>query len=133
MVPIQPQVGLTRDARQVVVWNIPLDAAGYHLTSAPPGEPGNTVISGHNNMGAQVFRTLEEAHLGDGITLQMPDGAAYRYTVRQVLILPEDGQPADVRAANARYILPSEDVRLTLVSCWPDWSNTERVVVIAMP
>ena len=36
-------------------------------------------------------------------------------------------------AAEALWITPSTDVRLTLVSCWPYSSNTQRLIVIALP
>jgi sortase A len=49
------------------------------------------------------------------------------------MILPERDQPIEVRLANARYIQPTDDERLTLITCWPYESNTHRVVVIAFP
>jgi LPXTG-site transpeptidase (sortase) family protein len=133
VVPAQPQIGLALDGSLRLVWNIPDYAAGWHADSMPLGQAGNAVISGHNNVGSQVFRQLEEAHVGDPIYVQIPGGPTYLYTIRQVLVLPEDGQPESVRIANARYLQPTADTRLTLVSCWPDWSNTERVVVVALP
>lgn len=133
VVPAQPQIGLAMDGTLRMIWAIPDYAAGWHADSAPLGQAGNAVISGHNNIGSQVFRLLEEAHIGDPIYVQMPGGPTYLYTIRQVLVLPEDGQPESVRIANARYLQPTADTRLTLISCWPDWTNTERVVVVALP
>jgi LPXTG-site transpeptidase (sortase) family protein len=133
VVPAQPQIGLAMDGSLRLVWNIPNYAAGWHADSTPPGQAGNVVISGHNNMGSQVFRQLEEAQVGAPIYVQLPGGPTYLYTIQQVLVLPEDGQPESVRIANARYVQPTADTRLTLVSCWPDWTNTERVVVVALP
>jgi sortase A len=101
-------------------------------TSAPFGLPGNTVLDGHHNVKGEVFRDLWTLQAGDEITLYA--GAQARpYRVRQVLILPEKGQPLEVRLANARYIQPSEDERLTLVTCWPYENNTHRTVVVALP
>jgi sortase A len=34
---------------------------------------------------------------------------------------------------NARWIEPTEDERLTLVSCWPYETNAYRLVVVARP
>lgn len=39
----------------------------------------------------------------------------------------------DVRMDNARWILPSTDERLTLVTCWPAKSNTHRLIIVASP
>jgi LPXTG-site transpeptidase (sortase) family protein len=133
LLAVTPVLRMGRDGVERLVWEIPDYSAAWHATSAPFGQPGNTVISGHNNLGAMVFQKLADIHPGDGVFVQLPDGTTYAYTVRQVLVLPEIGQPQSVRDDNARYLESSYDTRLTLVSCWPDWSNTERVVVIAMP
>jgi sortase A len=37
------------------------------------------------------------------------------------------------RQENARWVLPSTDERLTLVTCWPPASNTYRLIVVAVP
>jgi sortase A len=133
VVAIEARLGLTPSGDKRLVWDIPDFAAGFHVGSAAPGQAGNTVISGHNNLGSQVFRQLEEVERGAVVTLEMADGTRYDYVVQKVLILPEEGQPESVRLANARYIAPTGDVRLTLVSCWPDWTNSERVVIVATP
>jgi sortase A len=49
------------------------------------------------------------------------------------MILPEKYQEIDVRMDNARWILPSDDERLTLVTCWPATSNTHRLIIVARP
>jgi sortase A len=133
LVQVQPALRLATDGSRRLFWDVPDYAAGLFGGSALPGQPGNTVISGHNNIGAMVFRALEELRPGDGIFVQLGDGTQVSYTVRQVLIVPEDGEPDSVRLTNARYIGATGDVRLTLISCWPDWSNSERVIVVAMP
>ncbi|HOG80388.1 MAG TPA: sortase, partial [Anaerolineaceae bacterium] len=49
------------------------------------------------------------------------------------MILPERNQPVEQRIENARWIEPSVDTRLTLITCWPYESNTHRLVVVARP
>jgi sortase A len=105
-------------------------AAGWHETSAPLGVPGNTVLNGHNTTNGEVFRDLYTLEAGDTITSYSGD-TPYAYSVTAVLILPEAGQPLEVRAENARYILPSDDERLTLVTCHPYGSLRYRLIVIA--
>jgi sortase (surface protein transpeptidase) len=53
--------------------------------------------------------------------------------VTEVLILPEAGQPLEVRIENAYYVLPTDDERLTLVTCHPYGSLRNRLIVIAHP
>jgi sortase (surface protein transpeptidase) len=49
------------------------------------------------------------------------------------MILAEEGQEIGVRLENARWLQPSDDERLTLVTCWPQWSNTHRLIIVARP
>ncbi|HUX77014.1 MAG TPA: sortase [Anaerolineae bacterium] len=114
-------------------WEVPdMYAAGWHETSAPLGVPGNTVLNGHNTTNGEVFRDLYTLEVGDSITVYAGD-APYTYTVTEILILPEGGQPMEVRIKNARYILPTDDERLTLVTCHPYGSLRNRLIVIAHP
>ena len=115
-------------------WAVPSGfAAGWHETSAPPGQPGNTVLNGHNNIYGEVFRDLVDLELGDQITLYNETGQLFAYEVQQQELLPESGQPISVRIENAKWIEATEDERLTLVSCWPYTTNAYRVIVIARP
>ena len=61
------------------------------------------------------------------------DQTAYRFVVKQKLLLTEAGAPLEQRLQNAQWIAPTSDVRLTLVSCWPYTSNTHRVIIVATP
>jgi len=60
-------------------------------------------------------------------------GKAYTYAVTEKHILKEKGETAEVRLENARWIAPTSDERLTMVTCWPYTSNTHRLVVVARP
>lgn len=119
--------------REYSTWAVPdMYAAGWHNTSAPLGVPGNTVLNGHNTTHGEVFRDLYRLQAGDSIIVYAGD-VPYTYTVSSVLMLPEAGQPIEVRLENARYILPTEDERLTLVTCHPYGSLRYRLVIIALP
>jgi sortase A len=39
----------------------------------------------------------------------------------------------DQRLANALWIMPSKDERLTLITCYPYDSNTHRLIIVARP
>ena len=48
-------------------------------------------------------------------------------------IVKDKGEPEAVRRANAKWIGPFNEERLTLVTCWPYNNNTHRLIVIAKP
>ena len=114
-------------------WDVPdTYAAGWLMTSAPLGKPGNTAITGHHNVGGEVFRNLVKLQPGDRITLYADDQPFY-YEVASRRILKERGQSDEVRRANARWIQSTNDERVTLITCWPYTSNTHRLVIVAKP
>ncbi|MCX7681324.1 MAG: sortase [Anaerolineae bacterium] len=132
VVPVSVTVTIV-EGQEYTTWAVPdMYAAGWHNTSAPPGVPGNTVLNGHNTTYGEVFRDLYRLKEGDSITVYAGE-SPYTYTVSSVLILPEAGQPIEVRLQNARYILPTEDERLTLVTCHPYGSLRYRLLIIALP
>jgi sortase (surface protein transpeptidase) len=131
-------------------WEIPEYAAGHAVNSAQLGETGNVVISGHNNIYGRVFMAISEAWGGtmqvvdkvtertrllDGRLVQMyaADGRRFDYIITDFLRVQDSGVPLAQRIANAQYIAQTSDSRLTITTCWPPWSNTHRLVVIAQP
>jgi sortase A len=121
------------DGQTQAAWEVPaMYAAGWHETSAPLGVPGNTVLSGHNTTNGEVFRDLYTLEPGDVITVYSDDTPS-TYAITEILILPEAGQPLEVRLENARYIMPTDDERLTLVTCHPYGSLRYRLIVVAHP
>ena len=127
-------VGLVREpATGYWTYDIPtFKAAGWSDDSAPLGRPGNTVLNGHNNILGQVFLDLVDVRKGDMISMYEGD-RQFNYKVTDVLFLLEAGQPDSVRIKNASFIKSTDDVRLTIVSCWPRSNNTHRLIVIAKP
>lgn len=123
-----------RGAQRTTEWQTADNAAGRHINSARPGEPGNVVLSGHHNTKGEVFRRISEQELavGDALYLYDDQGQRFTYQVTEVTQpLLEVGASEAQRLANARYIQPTSDARVTLVTCWPYWTNTHRVVVVA--
>jgi len=133
--PVEP-VGLhveTQDGQSANVWDVPNHfAAGWLKTSAPLGAAGNTVLDGHHNIYGKVFKDLINVQVGDTITLYAA-GQERTYRVDQKLILAEAGKPLEIRQANAQYIAPTIDERLTLVTCWPPTGNSHRLIIVALP
>lgn len=132
-------------------WVIPKYEAGHHINSALLGQPGNLVISGHNNIYGQVFKPISFAWDNDrrvkvddftdrsevlnGRSIQLFDeaGQVYTYVIEEFYRLKDTGTPLQQRIANGRFMQPTQDTRLTLITCWPPTNNTHRLVVVARP
>jgi sortase A len=123
-----------RGDQRYTEWQTADNAAGHHVNSARPGEQGNVVLSGHHNTKGEVFRRISDMELaiGDSIYLYDASGQRFTYVVDEITDPPlqEVGASPEQRLANARYIQPTNDARVTLVTCWPYVSNTHRVVVV---
>jgi LPXTG-site transpeptidase (sortase) family protein len=113
-------------------WETVAGAAGHHRGSADPGQPGNCVLSAHSSdAGGAVFRGLETLAVGDSVQVVTLDGSEYTYQVGAVLTLDEVGATASEKREHARWLDPTAEAVLTLVTCWPPWSYTHRIVVRA--
>jgi sortase A len=134
--PVMPIGHITIDVDGEVqsMWNVPdWRAVGWHETSALIGAPGNTVLNGHNTTHGEVFRDLYKVEAGALLLVDGEVGQTYAYRVAEKIVLPENGQPLEVRRQNARHIQPTADERLTLVTCHPYGSLANRLLVIAYP
>jgi sortase A len=133
VVPVALEEKTNQAGRPYRQWTVPDQfAAGWHDTSAPPGQPGNTVLNGHNNVHGAIFHDLVDLPLGEKIILYTNNKQlVYEVAYREFLL--EMGKPLRTRLRNARWIAPSHDARLTIVTCWPNTSNSHRLVVVALP
>jgi sortase A len=114
-------------------WPVPNEfMAGWHDNSARLGIVGNTVLNGHHNIYGEVFRDLVDLEEGDEIILYDKD-RSYTYQVTVTEILPELNQPMTVRIEHAKWIAPTTDERITLITCWPYTGNSHRLVIVAEP
>jgi LPXTG-site transpeptidase (sortase) family protein len=111
-------------------WDSPGADVGWVVTSALPDETGNIILYGHNNLYGKVFEHLADLSEGDKIQLQTGT-RRWKYEVRYNLLLPIIGASEKQVETYQQYLQPTQDARLTLISCWPPLSNTHRVVVIA--
>ena len=114
-------------------WDAPDSfSVGRLLSSAPLGSAGNTVFLGHHNIYGEVFGHLVDLKVGD-LILAYSGNKEFAYEISQKMILLERDQPPEVRLKNADWIAPTQDERLTLVTCWPFNNNTHRLVIVARP
>jgi LPXTG-site transpeptidase (sortase) family protein len=131
--PVVParSVIVEKNKKQYLQWLAPESfAAGWHVESALLGEVGNTVLNGHHNVYGEIFRRLDELKSGDQILVRGQEHT-FEYLITNVMIVPEKYETIDARMENARWILPSDDERLTLITCWPYESNTHRLIIVA--
>lgn len=94
-----------------------------HYTGTPlPGDSGNVVISGHRTTYKHPFYNLNDLVVGDPIYLTNPDGIKYTYLVtRSEVVAPDD----------IAVISNTTDDRLTLTTCNPRYSASQRLIVTA--
>jgi sortase A len=94
---------------------------GHHLNTADPGERGNMVLSGHDDIYGEIFRYLGDLELGDEIVIYAGE-QPYRYIVRAKQIV----DPTDVSV-----LAPTTKPVATLITCYPYMVDTHRIVVVA--
>jgi sortase (surface protein transpeptidase) len=122
------------EGERKAIWEVPQESAGWHLNSARPGTAGNIVLSGHHLLGAAVFAAVARGELmiGDQLLLTDDQGHISLYQVSEV------GQPIPVtdgtqeeQAQAAAYLASTDQAVLTLVTGWPDFSDTHYFFVRA--
>lgn len=123
----------TVDGQQVLVWAVADYAVSHNDTSADPGQGGNVVLTGHDDWHGAVFRDLHTIQNGAEITVTTQDGISHDYVVEQILYRQEMGVPLSERLKTGELIGPTDDERLTLVTCWPYGIDDHRLIVIADP
>jgi len=103
-----------------------LIAKGYavtHYSNSSPIGSGNAVLYGHDDIEGSVFGRLKDLKVGDEVDVTVGGSpVAYHVTGRTI-----------VAPTAVQILQPTNDVRLTLFTCWPNWVDTQRVVVTAAP
>ncbi len=93
-----------------------------HMPSTPlPGQPGNSVLSGHRTTYGRPFFDFDQLVAGDRISVESAVGT-HVYEVREIeVVLPTDIWVTDPRPGGW----------LTLTTCHPKFSARERLVLWA--
>jgi sortase A len=97
------------------------NGAGHMPWTPLPGQPGNSVISGHRTTYGQPFHDLDQLVAGDRIEVETALGV-HVYAVRDLQVV----KPTDVWVTH-----PRSGAWLTLTTCNPKFSARERLVVSA--
>jgi sortase A len=113
-------------------WQVADYAVGHHAGSVNPGQVGNVVLSGHVDYKGEVFRHLHEVNKGDIVTLYTEKGQ-YIYVITNKVFVKEEGVSEATKRNNARYMDPTPDQTLTMITCWPYGVDNYRFIAIAKP
>jgi sortase A len=101
-------------------WEQLKKGVAQHIGTANPGEAGNMVLSAHNDIYGQIFRYLDELQPGDEIYVATQT-QEFTYRVAYTRIV----EPTEVSVMQ-----PTREPIVTLISCYPYFVNTERIVVV---
>jgi sortase A len=94
---------------------------GHYPTTSLPGQAGNAAIAGHRTTFAAPFYNLNQLDPGDPIFVLTSQGLFRYNVVRSEIVSPTDGAVLDA----------STTPELTLTTCNPRYSASQRLVVIA--
>jgi len=97
---------------------------GHYIGTAMPGQVGNVAIAGHRTTYGAPFYNLNELAPGDEIDLTTVSGMSLDYVVTQ--------PPVPVAPGDTKILNYFGDNRLTLTTCNPRYSSTQRLVVVAL-
>jgi len=103
---------------------------GHYEGSALPGQLGNFAIASHRDIDGAAFQNIDQLDVGDSVYLETQDGW-YKYVYRShTVVRPNVIQavapvPFDATAA-------ADDRYLTMTTCSPKWTSTERLIAYAV-
>lgn len=94
--------------------------------SVAPGQKGNSVIIGHRFAeippSTNTFFNLDKIRVGDKIKINS-DIDEFTYTVVATKVVEKDDRSV---------LAPSNDYRITLITCHPKWTSHQRLVIIGI-
>lgn len=134
--PLEANYAITGGSNRIIVPSIKLNERLYpnlsqldygialYSKDRAPDSKGNVVLKGHNFGHTPLFSLLYLVRKNDEVVLHY-GGKLYAYKVRtRRVVKPEQEE---------RFTRPTNDERLTMVTCYPPTSTLMRLVVIAKP
>ncbi len=101
-------------------WEELKQGIGHRVGSANPGERGNMVLSGHNDVYGEPFRDLEKLEIGKEVQVHTGSNA-FRYIIKaKRVVVPTD----------LTVLVTSKAPMVTLITCTPYRIDTQRLIVI---
>jgi sortase A len=116
-----PAIGVDATVVQGDNWEQLRKGVGQHLGSGNPGQPGNVVLSAHNDFAGEIFRYLEDLEPGDQVILITAQQKFTYIVTGSTIVAPTQ---VDVMA-------PTTAPTATLISCYPYLIDNKRIVVFA--
>ena len=101
-------------------WEELKQGIGHHIGSANPGERGNLVLSGHDDVYGEPFRDLEKLDAGKEV-LVYAGASIYRYVIKAKRVIA----PNDLSVLET-----SRNPIITLITCTPYRVDTQRLILI---
>jgi LPXTG-site transpeptidase (sortase) family protein len=95
---------------------------GHYIGTAAPGQAGNVAIAGHRTTNGAPFNRLGQLAVGNQIYLTTTTGERLTYIVSQA---PLAVSPSDVAVLDS-----FGDNRITLTTCNPEFSSSQRLIVV---
>ena len=117
-----PAIGVDAPVVQGDGWEQLKKGVAQHIGTPNPGERGNIVLSGHNDVYGEVFRDLDRLNPGDNVIL-FTSQRQYTYVITGTQMV----EPTAVEV-----MAPTSDTRVTLISCHPYLVDIHRIVVSAV-
>jgi sortase A len=117
-----PAIGVDATVVQGDNWEQLRKGVGQHLGSGNPGQPGNVVLSAHNDFAGEIFRYLEDLKPGDQVIL---------ITALQKFTYIVTGSDI-VEPTQVDVMAPTTTASVTLISCYPYMIDNKRIVVFAL-
>lgn len=101
-------------------WEELKQGIGHRVGSVNPGERGNMILSGHNDVYGEPFRDLEKLDIGKEVFVHA-GSTVFRYIIKaKRVVVPTD----------LSVLAPSKDPIVTLITCTPYRVDTHRLVLI---
>lgn len=117
-----PSIGVDAPVVQGDGWEQLKKGVAQHIGTPNPGQKGNIVLSGHNDIYGEVFRDLDRLNPGDKVIL-FTSQRQYTYVITEARMV----EPTAVEV-----MAPTPDARVTLISCHPYLVDIHRIVVSAV-
>jgi sortase A len=116
-----PAIDVDKPIVQGDDWEQLKKGVGQNIGSSLPGQPGNVVLSAHNDIYGEIFRDLDKLKPGDEIIIST-ERQSYTYVVNDIDVV----EPTEVSVMSN-----TEHASTTLISCYPYLVNNKRIVVFA--
>ena len=99
---------------------------GHYPGTSMPGEEGNFAVAAHRTTWGKPFNRIADLHVGDALVVETEEGW-YTYRFRTLQYVTPDS--VDVLLPVPQQLdVPPETRYITMTSCSPMYSMTERIV-----